>query len=99
MSSVTVYVGNLSWNTTDESLRDAFGQYGAVSNSTVIKDRDTGRSRGFGYVTFGSQSEADEAIAQMNEQDFEGSRIKVNLAERSAAGGTRVGGTFGGVRW
>ncbi|KZP34310.1 RNA-binding domain-containing protein, partial [Athelia psychrophila] len=88
---------NLSWNTTDESLRDTFGAYGNVTDSIVMKDRDTGRSRGFGFVTFSSAKEADDAIAGLNEQDVEGRRIKVNMANaRPSGGGGGGGGGYGG---
>jgi len=78
--SAKIYVGNLSWNTTDDSLRDAFSQFGQVLDSIVMRDRETGRSRGFGFVTYGSQEEAESAIANQNEQEFDGRRVKVNLA-------------------
>jgi cold-inducible RNA-binding protein len=80
MSSAKLYVGNLAWNTTDESLRNAFAQFGNVLDCIVMRDRDTGRSRGFGMVTYGSASEAEDAISHMHEQELEGRRIKVNLA-------------------
>lgn len=75
-----IYVGNLSWNTTDESLRQAFGQYGTVTDAIAMRDRETGRSRGFGFVTFTSEEEADAAISSMNEQELDSRRIKVSRA-------------------
>jgi len=75
-----VYVGNLSWNTTDDTLRQAFGDFGQVLDSVVMRDRDTGRSRGFGFVTYSSPQEAQSAIDNLNEQELDGRRIKVNLA-------------------
>ncbi|KAJ7128882.1 putative RNA-binding protein 3-like protein [Mycena crocata] len=92
--SAKVYVGNLSWNTTDDTLRNAFSEFGQVLDSIVMRDRDTGRSRGFGFVTFGSSQEADAAINGLNEQDLDGRRIKVNLA--NARGGGGGGGYSGG---
>ncbi|KAJ7497116.1 hypothetical protein FB451DRAFT_1017148 [Mycena latifolia] len=92
--SAKVYVGNLSWNTTDDTLRNAFSDFGQVLDSIVMRDRDTGRSRGFGFVTFASAQEADAAIAALNEQDLDGRRIKVNLA--NARGGGGGGGYSGG---
>ncbi|CAL1707791.1 unnamed protein product [Somion occarium] len=80
--SAKVYVGNLSWNTTDESLR----------NSIVMRDRDTGRSRGFGFVTYSSGQEAQAAIAGLNEQELDGRRVKVNLANARGSGGGGGGG-------
>ncbi|KZS98397.1 RNA-binding domain-containing protein, partial [Sistotremastrum niveocremeum HHB9708] len=89
---------NLSWNTTDDTLRDAFSQFGQVLDSIVMRDRDTGRSRGFGFVTYGSSQEADAAIAGLHEQDLDGRRIKVNLANArpSGGGGYSGGGGSGG---
>ncbi|KAF5386128.1 hypothetical protein D9615_002399 [Tricholomella constricta] len=82
-----VYVGNLSWNTTDDTLRQAFSDFGQVTDSIVMRDRDTGRSRGFGFVTFVSAQEADAAINALNEQELDGRRIKVNLANARGGGG------------
>ncbi|KAI8596086.1 hypothetical protein EDD21DRAFT_389368 [Dissophora ornata] len=90
-----LFVGSLSWNTTDESLRQAFEEFGNVIDSTVVKDRETGRSRGFGFVSFGSDTEAESAIAAMNDQELDGRRIKVN---RANAGGSGGGGGGGGYR-
>ncbi|KAH7233249.1 hypothetical protein BKA59DRAFT_487870 [Fusarium tricinctum] len=67
--SAKVYVGNLGWNTTDESLRNAFNEYGQVLDAIVMRDRDTGRSRGFGFVTYGSNNEAQGAINALDEQE------------------------------
>jgi len=95
--SSKVYVGNLSWNTTDESLRQAFSSFGQILDSIVMRDRDTGRSRGFGFVTFGSAAEANAAIAGLNEQELDGRRIRVNLANaRGSGGGGGGGGGYGG---
>ena len=75
-----VYVGNLSWNTTDDGLAQAFSPFGQLTDYIVMKDRDTGRSRGFGFVTFMTQQEADAAIMSMNEKELDGRRIRVNMA-------------------
>jgi len=91
-----VYVGNLSWNTTDEILREAFSQFGNVVDSIVMRDRDTGRSRGFGFVTFGTPQEAESAIASLHDQELDGRRIKVNLANARTGGGGGGGGGYGG---
>ncbi|TDL26048.1 RNA-binding domain-containing protein [Rickenella mellea] len=91
-----VYVGNLSWNTTDDTLRTAFSEYGQVLDSIVMRDRDTGRSRGFGFVTFSTDGEAQNAISNLNEQEFDGRRIKVNLANARPSGGGGGGGGYGG---
>jgi len=94
--SAKVYVGNLSWNTTDDTLRQAFSEFGQVLDSIVMRDRDTGRSRGFGFVTFSSGPEADGAINGLNEQELDGRRIKVNLANARGGGGGGGGGYSGG---
>lgn len=75
-----LYVGNLSWGVTDESLRDAFAQVGSVSSATVIKDKMTGRSRGFGFVEMDNDDEAGKAIESMNGKDLDGRKITVNEA-------------------
>ncbi|KAI0036896.1 hypothetical protein K488DRAFT_40174, partial [Vararia minispora EC-137] len=80
-------ISNLSWNTTDDTLRDAFSQFGNVLDSIVMRDRGTGRSRGFGFVTYGSEQEAQAAIGTMNEQELDGRRIKVNVANARTGGG------------
>ncbi|KAJ7039239.1 hypothetical protein C8F04DRAFT_1179167 [Mycena alexandri] len=90
--SAKVYVGNLSWNTTDDTLRNAFSEFGQVLDPCI----PAGRSRGFGFVTFGSSSEADAAIANLNEQDLDGRRIKVNLANARGGGGGGGGYSGGG---
>jgi len=92
-----VYVGNLSWSTTDETLRHAFSEFGSVLDSIVMRDRDTGRSRGFGFVTYGTAQEAETAIQNLHEQELDGRRIKVNLANARGGGGGGGGGTgYGG---
>ncbi|CAE6416207.1 unnamed protein product [Rhizoctonia solani] len=91
-----LYVGNLSWNTTDDSLREAFGEFGSVIDSIVMKDRETGRSRGFAFVTLSTDEEANAAIEGLNEQDLDGRRIRVNLANARPSGGGGGGGGYGG---
>ena len=92
-----IFVGGLSWGTTDESLRAAFEPFGEVVDARVIKDRDTGRSRGFGFVTFEDASSVAEAQAQMNETELEGRVIRVSEAEeRPNRGPRRDGGGRGG---
>ncbi|KAI8619450.1 hypothetical protein BC830DRAFT_776999 [Chytriomyces sp. MP71] len=75
-----LFVGNLSWGTTDDSLHQAFSQFGQVQDTIVLKDRETGRSRGFGFVTMESADEAQAAIDAMNEQELDGRTIRVNIA-------------------
>ena len=91
------FVGGLSWNTTDESLRDAFSRFGEVSEANVVNDRETGRSRGFGFVTF--VNDADGAVAQkeMDGATLDGRAIRVNEAEQKPRSGGGGGGrSFGG---
>jgi RNA recognition motif-containing protein len=78
---VKLFVGGLSWNTTSEELRTAFARFGSVQEATVIMDRTTGRSRGFGFVSFENAADAAEAVKQMNGADLDGRTLKVNNAE------------------
>jgi RNA recognition motif-containing protein len=96
--SSRLYVGNLSYNTTDESLRNAFEQFGDVVDVKVMVDRDTGRSRGFGFVEMGSPEAAKKAISSMDGADLDGRTLRVNEAEerRSGGGGGGGGGGRGG---
>ncbi len=92
-----LFVGGLSWDTNDNGLRDAFAVHGEITEAKVITDRDTGRSRGFGFVTFNKDEDAKTAIEKMNGTTLDGKVIKVNEAqEKSPRGGGRPGGGFGG---
>jgi len=92
-----LFVGGLAWATTDDSLRNAFEAHGTVTDAKVITDRETGRSRGFGFVTFSSGDEAINAMNAMNESDLDGRSIRVNEAqERSRGGGGGGGGGYRG---
>ncbi len=75
-----LYVGNLSWHTDEDGLREAFEPYGEVEQIRIITDRETGRSRGFGFVTFGNREDAKNAIAAMNGTELDGRPLKVNEA-------------------
>lgn len=87
-----LYVGNLSYNTGDAELREAFSASGTVVSATVVTDRDTGRSRGFGFVEFGSSAEAQNAIQAMNGASLDGRALTVNEArERTQGGGESRG--------
>jgi RNA recognition motif-containing protein len=96
--SKNLYVGNLAFNTTADDLRQAFETYGTVSSASVISDRETGRSRGFGFVEMASG--ADEAVQALNGSDLQGRTITVNEARPRTEnrGGERRGGG-GGRRW
>lgn len=75
-----LFVGGLSWDTTEESLRAAFSQYGPVTDAFIVTDRDTGRSRGFGFVTMESSKDATKAIDGLDGTDLDGRTIAVNVA-------------------
>src|SRR3954453_8712433 len=90
-----LYVGNLSYNTTETDLRELFGQSGTVSEVKMVMDRDTGRPRGFAFVEMSTDAEAAEAIAQTNSRDLDGRTLKVNEAQERSGGG---GGGGGGGR-
>lgn len=96
--STKLYVGNLSFSVTSDDLQDYFAQAGTVESAKVIEDRDTGRSRGFGFVEMSSSDEAMSAIEQFNGQDFEGRNLIVNEARPREEGGNSGGnrGGYGG---
>ncbi|MCA9614831.1 MAG: RNA-binding protein [Myxococcales bacterium] len=100
-----VFVGGLSWGTNDDQLFRAFEKFGSVVEARVITDRDTGRSRGFGFVTFSSQDEATAAMNAMNGAELDGRTLNVNEAHDKprggggGGGGYRGGGGGGGGRW
>ena len=79
-SVMNIYVGNLSYGMSEDELRDAFGAFGEVSSVKILMDRETGRSRGFGFVEMPNQSEAETAIAQLNGKDVGGRALRINEA-------------------
>ena len=97
-----LYVGNLSYSTSDDDLQQQFSRYGQVSSAKVMMDRDNGRSKGFGFVEMGSASEAQSAIQGLHGQTLDGRSLVVNLArpreERPASRGFGGGGNGGGYR-
>ena len=94
-----LYVGNLSYDTTDSMLQQLFEAYGTVQSAQVIMDRDAGRSKGFGFVEMGSDQEAQAAIAALNGKDNNGRSLTVNEAKpRTEGGGGGRGGHGGGGR-
>jgi RNA recognition motif-containing protein len=98
--STRLYVGNLSFNTTDETIRASFGAKGSVTDVHLVTDRETGRPRGFAFVTMGTPAEAQRAIAELNGTMLDGRSLRVDAAEerqpRGGGGGGRGGGGGGG---
>jgi RNA recognition motif-containing protein len=96
-----LYVGNLAYSTGDQDLRDAFSPHGNVQSATVVIDRDSGQSRGFGFVEYASSAEAQAAVDAMNGQNLDGRSLNVNIARpredsRGGGGGGGGGGRGGG---
>jgi len=109
--STKLYVGNISFNTSNQDLIDLFSSSGTVESANVIEDRETGRSRGFGFVEMASKADADAAIEALNGKEVDGRALKVNEAKpreerggfgggggRGGRGGNRGGGGYGGGR-
>ena len=83
-----IFVGGLSWDTNDQGLSEAFSRFGDIEEAKVITDRETGRSRGFGFVTFDSEEAVQKAVSEMNGTELDGRTLKVDVAaERSRGGG------------
>ena len=97
-----LYVGNLSYSMNDEGLKALFSQAGTVTSAQIIKDRESGRSKGFGFVEMSSGEEAQKAISLFNGKEIEGRALTVNIArpkeDRPGGGGFNRGGGFGGNR-
>ena len=91
-----LYIGGLAFSTSNERLREVFAQAGAVESASVVTDRDTGQSRGFGFVEMASAEEAAEAVKRFNGQQVDGRTLKVEIANSPAGGGNRGGGGGGG---
>ncbi|MBM3218996.1 MAG: RNA-binding protein [Candidatus Rokubacteria bacterium] len=91
-----LFVGGLNFATSNERLRELFAECGQVESATVVTDRDTGRSRGFGFVEMGSAEEAEQAISKFNGQEIDGRRLQVEKAKEGGSGGARRSGSFGG---
>jgi RNA recognition motif-containing protein len=91
-----LYVGNLSYNTTEDGLRSLFSGYGTVTSAKIIFDRDTGSSKGFGFVEMGSDEEASAAIAGTNGKELEGRQLRVNEAMDKPRRERPQGGGYGG---
>jgi RNA recognition motif-containing protein len=98
---MNLYVGNLSYRLTEDELKEAFEEFGQVSSCTIIKDRVTGESKGFGFLEMPERSEAEAAIGGLNGRDLKGRKLNVNEArprENRPAGGGGGGGGMGGRR-
>lgn len=97
-----LFVGGLSFSTSSERLRELFAEVGGVESATVVTDRETGRSRGFGFVEMATGEEAEQAVTRFNGRELDGRSLKVELAkpagDREGRGGSRSGGARGG-RW
>lgn len=93
-----LFIGGLAWHTDDGTLRQKFEEFGQVEEAVVVKDRDTGRSRGFGFVRFANDADADSAMQALNNEEFDGRRIRVDKASDRAGGGGGAprGGGYGG---
>lgn len=100
---MNIYVGNLSYSTTQDDLRQAFEAFGTVESVNIIQDRETGRSKGFGFVVMPDKAQGEAAIAALNDKDIGGRKIKANEArprtDRPAGGGGFGGGERRERRW
>jgi len=93
-------IGGIAFATSTDRLRELFAQVGTVESATVVTDRDTGQSRGFGFVEMSTAEEADQAVSRLNGQELDGRQLKVEMAKASGTGsGPRRLGTSGGGRW
>ncbi len=99
MAENKLYVGNLSFNTTDDQLVQLFSPFGPVGSASIVTDRETGRSRGFGFVEMGSDAAAKAAIGGLDGQMVEGRNLTVNLAKPREGGGGGGGRGGRGGRW
>jgi RNA recognition motif-containing protein len=99
--AVKLFIGSLSFSTSSDRLREAFARIGTVESASVVTDRDTGRSRGFGFVEMATAEEANDAVARLNGTELDGRRIKVEIAKPGGGAGTGSGPrrTGGGGGW
>ena len=99
-----LFIGGLAFSTSNDRLREVFAQAGAVQSASVVTDRDTGQSRGFGFVEMATAEDAAEAVKKFNGKDLDGRTLKVEVANSTGAGASRNGGGYGnrgggGRRW
>jgi cold-inducible RNA-binding protein len=94
-----LFIGGLAFSTSNERLREVFTQAGSVESATVVTDRETGRSRGFGFVEMATSEEADAAVKKFNGQEVDGRTLKVEIAKPAGGGGGSRGGGFSRSRW
>jgi RNA recognition motif-containing protein len=97
---MNIYVGNLSWSMTDDDLNNLFSQYGTVSSAKILKEKNTGRSKGFGFVEMEDEEAAKTAIATLNESEVQGRKLIVNESQPrpEGSGYKKSGGGYGGGR-
>ena len=95
---MNIYVGNLARTATEDDLREAFKPFGEITSVSIIKDKFSGESKGFGFVEMAKKAEADAAMTALNGKDFMGNALTVNEARPKGEGGSRGGGGFGGGR-
>lgn len=97
---MNIYVGNLSWSMTDDDLSNLFSQYGTVSSAKILKEKNTGRSKGFGFVEMEDEEAAKTAIATLNESEVQGRKLIVNESQPrpEGSGYKKSGGGYGGGR-
>jgi len=97
---MNIYVGNLSWSMTDDDLSNLFSQYGTVSSAKILKEKNTGRSKGFGFVEMEDEDAAKTAIATLNESEVQGRKLIVNESQPrpEGSGYKKSGGGYGGGR-
>src|SRR3990167_7048760 len=93
-----LYIGNLSYNVTSDGLRDMFASYGEITEARVITFKDTGRSRGFGFVEFAKEEDAKKAVDEMNQKEVEGRKLVVNIARPMEQRDNRSGGGYNSNR-
>lgn len=91
MDKKKLYVGNLPWSMSGDSLKELFAQFGEITEAIIISDRMSGRSKGFGFITFANEADAEKAVAEMSEKEIEGRKIVVNVARPREAREDRGG--------